>query len=181
MLRLDSISRARNQDLNQGEDRPVLTVDEVGIRTSVGLLMLVVLSCGGTAARPTASVAPTVSLPTPTVFIPYTPPTAVPKDWAMALAQLQDPGVVVDTQPLVGQFRQQLGLLNTHCDISDEGASDSIVTAQTYLRDRGVTETLLSILRNWNNSFPSGLPKMNETRCDEMLTIWMYLRQSTRS
>jgi ethanolamine ammonia-lyase large subunit len=94
----------------------------------------------------------------------------------MLLAQLQDSSVVAYSDPLVTRFRQDLVRLQTHCTITFAQAADSIVTAQKYLKENAVNESLANILRNWTTSFPSGLDKMTEKHCDEMLGIWMYLR-----
>jgi len=99
-----------------------------------------------------------------------------------ALAAAQDSSLIrLDHALAVAQFARELRNIRTKCEISDESVGDSIVRAQQYLRDRGVTETHLSIAKNWNDSTPSGFAKMSEKNCDEVLVMWMAIRARTRS
>jgi hypothetical protein len=70
-------------------------------------------------------------------------------------------------------YRAALASLASACSNSEGHLSDMALTTRKVLRERGTSESLLTILAGIRSSIPSGSPRMD---CAEVASAWAKIR-----
>ncbi len=89
------------------------------------------------------------------------------------LAIIQKQGYLADSDPLVGQFKRQLDLLEPKCKDTRSRLADMTVATHDIMAKAGVEETHLSILTNVTASIPDSGPQWN---CADIFAAYATLR-----
>lgn len=143
--------------------------------------------------RPTEEAQPaTPTQPSSTEQLPSLPPspsptsspTPTPREalegrdcvtLACKLATIEEGTYVAEDDPLVDDYQAALDGLAADCGDSEERLGDMAVASQELLLNGGVSESLLSILRNVDLSIPSGSSPRFES-CSDVFGAYVVLR-----